>query len=353
MNSNLFTPFQGFAPAFHYLFTLDIAGKPRKSTLLQKTFSLFMGKIYRETKMSLHNQHFIADTIKEYLLSLAARKYSKKSIVTYEKGLNKFTLFLGGLKVERVQNVSKKQLESFRSYLVNAGLADNTIYIYLRSVRNLFGFLEDNQQIFLNPAQDLEMPQGTRKLGVVPREEEIAKILAQPNPSKPVGIRDRALIEVAYSCGLRKAELAGLTIFDPDIKQGTLRIVKGKGKKERVVPLGKQAVFWLKKYQEKTRPHFCKDLNEHGLWIGKYGAKLSYARIGKLISEYAAEAGLANRVTPHALRRACATHMLRGGAHPVQVQMLLGHANLANLSQYLQVTITDMKKMHKRSKPGR
>ncbi len=302
--------------------------------------------------MSVHNQPCIIGGIKEYMTSLGARKYSKKSIVTYKNGLNRFVLFVSSIGIERPQDVTREQLESFRLHLVNAGLADATTYLYLRSVRTLFNFLEENQQIFLNPAADLQLPQCQRKLGSVPSEEDIKKLLAQPDPAKPVGLRDRALLEVAYSCGLRRAELTNLSIFDPDLKQGTIRIM-GKGSKERVVPLGKQATLWLKKYLEQTRTQLCKDLNEHGLWISKYGAKLSYARIDKLIREYGAEANLSCKISAHALRRACATHMLRNGAHPVQVQMLLGHANLASLSQYLQVTITDMKKMHKRSKPGR
>ncbi len=350
--TNLFTPFQRFAPAFHYLFTLCFSRKVQNVNMIQKTFSLFTGKNNRIIKMSVHNLPHITGAIKECLDGMAARKYSKKSIDTYEKGLNRFVLFVGSIGIERPQDVNRKQLDSFRLDLVDAGLADATIYLYLRSVRTFFSFLEENQQIFQNPAADLQLPKCQRKLGTVPSEKEMKKLLAQPNPATPVGLRDRTLLEVAYSCGLRKAELASLTIFDPDIKQGTIRIM-GKGKKERVVPLGKQAIFWLRRYLEKTRPCLSKDINEHGLWIGKYGARLSYARIDKLIREYGAEANLSGKISAHGLRRACATHMLRGGAHPVEIQMLLGHANLASLSQYLQVTITDMKKMHKRSKPGR
>lgn len=302
--------------------------------------------------MTVHNRPHITGAIKESLANLAARKYSQKSITTYEKGLNRFALYLHELDVERVQDVSVKHLSSFRLHLVDADLADATVYLYLRSVRYLFSFLEEDQQIFLNPATHLNLPKCRRKLGIVPTEKEMKKLLAGPNPVTPMGLRDRALLEVLYSCGLRKAEVAGLSIFDPDIKQKTIRIM-GKGRKERIVPLGKQALFWLIKYNEKARPHFCKDLNEHGLWIGKYGARLSGDRVDRLIREYAAKAGFTTKVSSHAIRRACATHMLRGGAHPVQVQMFLGHASLGSLSQYLQVTITDLKQMHKRSKPGR
>ncbi len=128
----------------------------------------------------------------------------------------------------------------------------------------------------------------------------------------------------------------------------------GKGKKERVVPLGKHAAYWLKNYLETARPNLCKGPDKQALWISRTsGKKLTSFSIDKLIRKYAKEAGIKKQMSAHTLRRACATHMLLNGAHPVQIQILLGHSTLSSLTQYLKVTITDMKKMHKRSKPGK
>ena len=288
---------------------------------------------------------------KEWLGLLKNQKYSKKSLDTYQKALQRFDEFLLLTSISRVQDVTAEHLSHYRLYLVGRGLSDATIYVYLRSVRMLFKYLEDNQQVFINPAASMVLPRCERKLQGVPCEEAIKRLLLQPNTGTAVGVRDRALLETAYSTGVRRGELCALTVFDPDVKQGTLRVM-GKGRKERVVPLGKHAVLWLKQYMENARAKLTKNPDEVSLWITKTGTKLSYARIDKLIREYAAAAGL-SRVSPHTLRRACATHMLRNGAPPVKIQMLLGHANLKSLSQYLRVTITDMKKMHQKSKPGR
>jgi len=159
-------------------------------------------------------------------------------------------------------------------------------------------------------------------------------------------------MELIYSTGARLTEAASVTIFDPDLDRGVLRVL-GKGRKERVVPLGRHAIFWLRRYIREARPKLIKDnIDEHALWVTIEGAKSKTPQtFQSAIAEHSKAAGL-RRISPHALRRACATHMLRHGAHPVQIQFLLGHAGLNTLGQYLRVTITDLKKMHKQSKPG-
>jgi integrase/recombinase XerD len=187
----------------------------------------------------------------------------------------------------------------------------------------------------------------------VPTEAELARLLAQPDITQPVGIRDRALLEVAYGCGLRRGELVRLTIFDPDFQRGTLRVL-GKGRKERIVPLGRQALHWLKRYLQHARPKLLGGrLNEEALWISGKHRPLGGMGMRQQLWEYSKRAQIKTLMCLHSLRRACATHMLRHGAHPVQIQMLLGHASLKHLSQYLEVTITDLRKTHRQSKPGK
>lgn len=289
--------------------------------------------------------------IKEWLSTYKSLKYSAKTIESYRQGIQALTRFLAQKDIRRVQEVTTKHLESFRLHLVEKNLSEATLYLYLRSVRYFFRYLEESQYIFINPAATLSLPKACRKLGSVPSEKEVKQLLAAPNPATPAGLRDRAMLETLYTCGLRRAELQSLTIFDLDVKQGTLRII-GKGNRERMVPLGKHARFYLKKYMETVRPKLSKRPDENGLWLGRSGGRLSAIRIAEVIKIYWQQAGCKTPITAHSLRRACATHMLRGGAHPVQIQMLLGHVSLATLSQYLQVTITDMKKMHRKSRVG-
>jgi len=290
--------------------------------------------------------------IKEYLTALESRKYSISSIAAYERAFNRFADFLKTKNISRFQDVTYRNLEDYRLHLLDRGFADASIYLFLRSVRMLFAYLEETQQIFVNPARHLVIPAYDRGLKPVPSETEMEKVLLQADTSTPIGIRDRAVLETAYSCGLRRDELCQLTIFDPANQQSVLHVM-GKGKKERVLPVGKKAVFWLKQYLEKTRPLLRKKHDENALWISRTGKRISYSSIDKLIRHYGKKAGLEIPLSTHSLRRACATHMLSGGAHPVKIQMLLGHSDLKTLSQYLKITVNDMIKMHQRSKPGK
>jgi len=305
-------------------------------------------------KREHHNQTFVSKCIDEYLRYLKARKYSPKSIRAWRDRLKRFSSFMENHGLESLQDVGLSDLDRYRLELVESSMAASSVYIYLNYVKRFFEYLEDTQQIFVNPAADLVLPKCERKLQAVPSEDDVKQLLAEADISTAAGIRDRAIIEVLYSTGLRLEELTGLRFFDPDLRNRTVRI-SGKGSKERVVPLGRQSVFWLKQYIEQVRPKLLKGkLDEHALWIGsQWGRKMHPILIEKMIREYGRAAGLSVKVTPHALRRACATHMLRAGAHPVQIQLLLGHSSLGTLGQYLKVTVADMKKMHRKSKPGR
>ena len=244
-------------------------------------------------------------------------------------------------------------LEQYRRVLIDDGLADSSMVVYLRAVLHLFRFLEEGQEIFTNPAKGMIIPKARGRLMPVPTQDQVKSLLAVPDPASLAGIRDRAIMETLYSSGVRLAELVGMDIFDMNIRQGHVRVL-GKGDCERVVPLGRQAVFWTKKYLSNVRPVFCKKRpDERALWLGRMGKRFNPLIVERLLKAYSIEAGISPTITPHSLRRACATHMLQNNAHPVEIQMLLGHASLGSLSQYLKITITDMKKMHNKSRPGR
>jgi len=288
-----------------------------------------------------------------FLAALRARKYSPKSIDNYRHGLRTFLSFLESRDIPQLRDVTLQDLEAYRLALIERDLAGHTLELYLRAVRLLFRYLTEQHELFDNPAERLIIPQPKRRLLPVPNEDEVRRLLAQPDVSTPIGLRDRALMEVAYSTGLRLEELYRLDVFDPDLKQGTLRVL-GKGNKERVVPLGKHAVLWLRRYIHDGRPKLLKNrIDVQALWVGVRAPRLNRIPISKLVHRYGEQARLRVPVSPHALRRACASHMLAHGAHPVQIQLLLGHANLRSLSQYLRVSVRDMRRMHAHSKPGR
>lgn len=291
--------------------------------------------------------------VKAYIERLRDLQFNPKTI---EKKLFDIRIFLDWLDRDgpkRLQDVTPQHVEKFLAGQRGRGLAGATIDGLAGDLQKFFRYLEDTQLIFVSPMANLEIRWTPKRLKPVPSEDEMRKLLAAPDTNSMFGLRDRALLETAYSTGARLSELLGMTIFDPDLDKGTVRVT-GKDNKERIVPLGKQAVLWIRQYLKTSRPRLLKEkIDVHALWVGHDGSPLHKSRLEQICEKYARESGIQTPVTPHAVRRACATHMLQHGAHPVQIQMLLGHATLNTLSQYLQVTITDMKKMHKQSKVGR
>ncbi len=303
-------------------------------------------------KTGVHNHTTITVCIEDFLQHLQSLKYSSKSIKTYRISLDKFQSYLLKNRIDRIQDVTLKDLDQYRLFLVDTGLSDASLAVYLRAVRLLFNYLEDMDIIFMNPAENLIIPRVSRDIKHVPTENDIEKLLNQPDISTLEGIRDRAIIEILYSTGVRLDELVNLKIPDVDMKNNTARVI-GKGDKERVVPFGKQAFFWIEKYISEVRPIFLKNDVEQSVFLGsKHGKKIHYLIVERLVHGYSKQAGV-ETISPHCLRRACATHMLQNGAHPVHIQMLLGHASLRVLSRYLKVSIKDLKKMHSERNPGK
>lgn len=310
--------------------------------------------------------------IEAYLKALKRRRYSPKTIATYRYPLTLFASFFQSRASEagppepcakeeaascfsRLQDVTRDDLAAWRLDLIERGLADASLEVFLRAARNLFNWMEAEGMLFDNPAAALKTPKYERKLLPVPSEAELRRLLAQPAVTTPVGIRDRAIIEVGYCCALRREELARLTLRDPDFLQRSLRVL-GKGSRERMLPLGEEAFTWLRRYVDDARPALLGRNAEAAaldvLWISTDGKPFGGQGISVMLKKYGREAKLSVNITPHSLRRACATHMLRNGAHPVQIQMLLGHATMRHLAQYLRLTIREIREMHRKSRPG-
>lgn len=288
----------------------------------------------------------------DYLASLQARHYSPRSVQLCQGVFADFLAYLAERGRERVPDIVAEDLEAYRLALVQRNFAPASLEVYLRTVRQLFKWLEQNQKLFTNPAAGLLIPRPSQKLLPVPTEEAMKRLLAQPNVATVYGLRDRALLETAYATGARREELHRLAVFDVDLDHQRLRVL-GKGRRERMLPLGKQATQWLKRYLLEARPKLLKDqLDETALWVDLHGKQLRYHAFQQLITRHSYEAGIKPAITLHAVRRACATHLLRHGAHPLQIQLLLGHATLKTLSQYLRLTITELQQTHAQSNPG-
>ena len=308
-------------------------------------------KMNRYEKNGCRRSVVVIELAEAFLAELAAQGFRPRSLSVFGLGLQRLAAFLTQRGKARVQDLTPEDLEAYRLALSSQPLAPATRCLYLRTVRKFCAWLESTRRIFLNPAAGLVVGRVDRRLQPVPTEEEMVRLLAQPDTTTDGGLRDRALLETAYSTGLRRAELIGLSVSDVNLEHETLQIT-GKGGRERVVPLGGTARHWLSRYLAQARPRLVANEPIAALWVTPRAQPLSYQALIPMLRRYARRAGIATPITPHSLRRACATHLLGHGAHPAHLQLLLGHAGLRHLGQYLQLSITELRATHARSRPG-
>lgn len=258
-----------------------------------------------------------------------------------------------------VKAVTRTKLEAWIAGLYEHKTKEGTPYkagticLKVRSVKRFFEYLEKENIVFINPAEFIREPKKVRN---IPRNilspAEARAVLDQPNLGTLTGIRDRAVLEVFYSTGVRLEELCALTIYDADLQGGMLRINKGKGRKDRVVPLGRHAVKFVREYVMKARPHFTrKTRTERRLFTDYMGKPLSKEVVSIHIRSYARAANIGKKVTAHTFRHTFATGLIKNGADIVAVQKMMGHADLKTTEGYLRTLGIDLKAAHKKSHP--
>ena len=268
--------------------------------------------------------------------------------------------FLQSLDIHDIRQVTATMIEAYIADLHNYVSSETgrpykttSIGIKIRSIKRLFEYLEKTNRIFINPAEFIKEPPRDRRLpkNVLTRKEA-AKILDQPNLGTPKGIKDRTILEVLYSTGIRRAELCALTIYDADLTGKLLRVNQGKGKKDRVVPLGKHAVKFLREYIARVRPRLTKNNRKlRALFVSKDGRPLSSQVLNVTVRSYAQKAKLDKKVSPHTFRHSFATALVKNGADIVAVQKMLGHVDLKTTQQYIRTLGLDIKAVHQRTHP--
>lgn len=291
--------------------------------------------------------------LESFLAALSARKRSPETVKKRHADLWRFLCYLDRHWIYRYQDVDALILDGYRLYLMDEGYSDSILEASIRAITLLYRFLEETGVVFENPARGLKTPKAPFSLGVVLSVDEMRRLLSAPDLSTPVGVRDRAIVEMLYSTGMRRGELVGLRVYDVDLDKEVVRVC-GKGQKERMLPLGRHAMHYLRLYlrdaRAKLQPKIS--LRPEALWLNRARSALRLQALSAMINKYAREAGLSKPVDTHTFRRTCATHLLEGGAHPAAVARLLGHVDLKSLGYYLRTTTTDLRKAHARSKPG-
>lgn len=288
------------------------------------------------------------EQIKEYLHYLTIeRGLSLNTRVSYERDLKQYLLFLEEKGVKDWQDVDRYTVVDFLALLSQEGKASTTITRMISSLRRFHQFLRQERYTDHDPMQHIESPKKAQKLPQTLSLAEVERLIATPDTSTTLGIRDRAILEVMYATGLRVSELIGLKLGDIHLEMGLLQTV-GKGDKERIVPLGDYAIHWLERYLDEARPLLTKkNQNETHLFVNNHGKGLSRQGIWKNLKQIVLKAGITKDVTPHTLRHSFATHLLENGADLRTVQELLGHADISTTQIYTHITKRRMTEVYK------
>jgi integrase/recombinase XerD len=293
----------------------------------------------------------IAAVISSFLTHVKVEKgLSPNTVSAYRRDLTKFSDFAQKRKLA-LQAVSRDDLVDFLAELYRHKMDSKSVARNLVSLRNFFRFAQIQELVSEDPSVNLESPKIRRSLPGYLRLEEVEGLLTQPDAKTPYGLRDRAMLEVLYSTGLRVSELVGLRVSDLDTKVGCVRCI-GKGDKERIVPIGKKAIAMVDKYLREARPKLLgKAAASPTLFVNRRGGALSRVGVWKILSAYGRRAGLRVALTPHMLRHSFATHLLERGADLRSVQLMLGHADISTTQIYTHVVEERLKQIYKAHHP--
>ena len=293
----------------------------------------------------------VSAAISSFLTHIRVEKgLSANTVSAYRRDLMKFSDFAQKRKLS-LEAVRSDDLMDFLAGLYRQRLESKSVARHLVSLRNFFRFAQTQELIPADPSVNLESPKIRRSLPGYLRLEEVERLLAQPDGKTPFGMRDRAMLEVLYSAGLRVSELIGLRVSDLDTKVGCVRCI-GKGDKERIVPIGKKALGMVERYLREARPKLLgKATGSPTLFVNRRGGALSRVGVWKILSSYGRRAGLRVALTPHMLRHSFATHLLERGADLRSVQLMLGHADISTTQIYTHVVEERLKQIYKAHHP--
>jgi integrase/recombinase XerD len=278
------------------------------------------------------------------------RGLSGNTLEAYSRDLRRFVDHLEQKGITTPREVSKLDVRGFLPALKKEGLSARTSARHLAALRSFFRFLLEEGFLQTNPAEEVDSPRRERSLPEILSMGDVSALLQAPDRNTPLGLRDGAMIEMLYATGMRVSELVRVSVNQLNLEGGYV-ILFGKGAKERVVPLGREATDSLSSYLENVRPNLLRGRDRGVLFVGRSGSALTRQGFWKSLKGYGLKAGIAKRITPHLLRHSFASHLLERGADLRSVQMMLGHADISTTQIYTHVTGERLKKVHKRYHP--
>ena len=295
----------------------------------------------------------------EYLEHMRIRNRTPVAVQNRYKELKVFLAWTEERDLLEPEQITRSILESYQrwtwAYRKKNGrpLGISTQRGRLGAVMLFFAWLCKRHVLEANPASEIELPRPEKKLTIEALSiRQVEAVLSQPNIGDPLGIRDRAILELFYSTGIRRSELARLDLGDLNRDKRLLRIRQGKGRKDRVVPVGARAMDWMEKYLEDVRPLLMVKAEQQALFLSGYGEPFNADVLGRKVAGYIEEAEVGRRGGSHLLRHTCATHLLEGGADIRYIQQLLGHEKLETTAIYTEVSIIQLQAVHARCHPA-
>lgn len=274
---------------------------------------------------------------------------SKHTLAAYHSDLALFASWLQS-KNTALTAVSTVDLQSYLAHLLATGTAARSVARFLSCVRGFYRFLLREKLIDKDPTLDIQSPKLGRPLPKFITESEVDALLNAPTITDPIGLRDKAMLEVLYACGLRISELTGLTVGSFNLRQGVVRVT-GKGNKERLIPIGEEATHWLERYMREARPVLLNNQPSEVLFPSNRAQAMTRQTFWHRIKHYAKVADIRTALSPHTLRHAFATHLLNHGADLRVVQLLLGHSDLSTTQIYTHIARARMQELHAKHHP--
>lgn len=290
--------------------------------------------------------------LNKYIRHLALEKgLADNSLFSYENDLKRYVNYLSEQNIQNCEQITPLVLQQYIGQLYDLGLASSSMARNFSAIRGFHHFLIHQDISARDPSELLETPRLKRKLPEVLSVEEVTAIITQPDVNDILGIRDRAMLETLYGCGLRVSELLSMSINNLLLHDELIRIV-GKGSKERFVPIGQEAIHWLKIYLARSRPSLSKgSLSRNIVFLNHNGRPMSRMGFWKILKKYALQAKIPHPIHPHIFRHCFATHLLDNGADLRSVQELLGHADISTTQIYTHVSRQQLSKIYKKYHP--
>jgi integrase/recombinase XerD len=286
------------------------------------------------------------------------RKLSPHTVRLRLDAMGMFAAWLAERSVTDAASVTRPMVESYQRYLHRyrkkngEAMGVGGQYQRLKGIEHFFRWCSRKNHIAANPAADIEYPRLGRSLPDFFTGAELERIFAVPDLNTAEGVRDRALLEVLYSTGIRRSEAAHLTLMDLERGQNVLRVVKGKGGRDRYVPIGQRALAWLDRYLSEVRPRWCVDAGDYALFYTPARRAMSPSQVTQRTGRIVAKAGLSGRGSCHRFRHTFATHLLENGCDLRLIQGMLGHAGMEMTARYAQVSIKQLCAAHEAFHPG-